>query len=279
MKLITIMILFTFVNSFSQTFLFENEIGRFTSASSFSINSAGFIYVTDISKNEVLKLDKRGKVLKSVGGFGWGIESFDNPIDVNANMLNVYVTDHNNNRIQFFDKDLNFLFEFNSKNIENNRYAFAYPKSCVVSNQGDMFILDGDNHRILKFNTKGNFVSEIGNTDSGEYALDNPKKLAISNDGKLFVSDGQLVKVFDYFGTGIIKINSELKNANLNVSGFTLTINDNNKIKLLDLLNGNNKFVEFIPKESNEDIVSSIAINDYLYVLTPTCILIYSYKY
>ncbi|PKL89646.1 MAG: hypothetical protein CVV23_04020 [Ignavibacteriae bacterium HGW-Ignavibacteriae-2] len=272
------MILFTFVNSFSQTFLFENEIGRFTSASSFSINSAGFIYVTDISKNEVLKLDRKGKVLKSVGGFGWGNESFDNPIDVNANMLNVYVTDHNNNRIQFFDKDLNFLFEFNSKNIENNRYAFAYPKSCVVSNQGDMFVLDGDNQRILKFNTKGNFVSEIGNTDSGEYALDNPKKLAISNDGKLFVSDGQMVKVFDYFGTGIIKINSELKNANLNVSGFILTINDNNKIKLLDLLKGDNKFVEFIPKESDEDIVSSIAINNYLYVLTPTCILIYSYK-
>ncbi len=141
------------------------EIGDFYQASSFSINAAGFIYVTDAGANEIIKLDTLGNELISIGGYGWSESAFDEPVDIFATTLNLYVADKNNHRIQFFDKDLNYLSEFGTNDIDNPDYAFAYPTSCATSNQGDFYILDSDNLRVLKYDLNGNFLIEIGNHD------------------------------------------------------------------------------------------------------------------
>ncbi len=60
--------------------------------------------------NEIVKLDTLNNALKSIGGYGWSNSTFDEPVDIYATDLRVYVTDKNNNRVQVFDKDLNFLF-------------------------------------------------------------------------------------------------------------------------------------------------------------------------
>ena len=56
MKLILFLLLLPAV-SFSQEFQLEGKIGQFKNASSFYINSAGFIYVTDTATDEITAFD------------------------------------------------------------------------------------------------------------------------------------------------------------------------------------------------------------------------------
>ncbi len=94
---------------YSQQFGYDYSIGKFKDASSFSVSPSGFIYITDSGSDEIYKIDTLGKVVKNFGGYGWDNELFDNPVDVFATDLSVYVCDKNNHRIQRFDKDLNFI--------------------------------------------------------------------------------------------------------------------------------------------------------------------------
>ena len=135
--------------------MFQNALGKFTDASSFSYNPSGFFYVADRHTNEIFKIDTLGNIIKYIGGYGWDESNFDDPIFIFSTLLNVYVTDKNNHRIQIFDKDLNYITQLSNKNLESTNKnlensKFGYPLGCVVSSMGDFFVLDSENKRILK---------------------------------------------------------------------------------------------------------------------------------
>ncbi|MFC2083991.1 NHL repeat-containing protein, partial [Bacteroidota bacterium] len=260
---------------FAQNYKFIRKIGNFDESSSFSINSAKIIYVSDVGNMEILKMDTLGTQLKMIGGFGWEESTFDEPIDIFSTPLNVYVSDKNNNRIQIFDKDLNYLSKFTTRENENSDYQFAYPTSCATSNMGDLYILDSDNSRILKYDLSGKFLLEIGNIDAGDFALDNPDRFAISMDNKIFVTDDDYIKVFDQYGNSLIKIKTLLNDANINIRFNYMTVNDDEKIKIFNLYNPDKKYALFESPDLNEGIVESTIVNQKLYVLTNSCIYIY----
>lgn len=270
--LIVIVILFAQALS-AQQFIKVSEIGSFKQAAAFSLNPSGYIFVTDSETNELYKLDTLGNRLKSVGGYGWNPEAFDNPVEVFATTLNVYVADKNNDRIQIFDKDLNFLSVFKTKEVERAEYEFAYPTSCGVSPQGDLFVLDSDNSRILKYDLSGNFLTEIGSYDAGSFALSNPKKFDIGIDGKLFVLDDEAIKVFDSFGNGVAKLSPHINAFNLNIQYKYLTVNNAGTILIKNVAQ-TDKIMKFEPGVP-EDIVESIYIGERLFILTATEIVIF----
>ena len=105
MLLVFISILFTNPNKLVLVMSF----GDFKSASSFDIDLNGNFYVSDLEENNITKLDSSGNEIVSIGGYGWSESSFDRPISIITNTLSVYVADENNDRVQRFDKDLNFL--------------------------------------------------------------------------------------------------------------------------------------------------------------------------
>ena len=98
-------------SAFSQTFRYNYSIGKFKNASAFTITAAGIIYVSDAASDEVYKLDTLGNYLRDVGGYGWDEGAFDQPVDVFANPLSVYVSDKNNHRIQKFTPDGDFIMK------------------------------------------------------------------------------------------------------------------------------------------------------------------------
>lgn len=275
MKTILNILIFISIPIFAQSPILSHQIGSFANAESFSVSQSDFIYVTDIEKDEIYKLDLNGTVLKFIGGYGWSEAAFDNPVDIFASTLNVYVTDENNDRIQFFDKDLNFISQFSSQNISNPEYDFRYPTSAVISPLGDLFILDSDNSRILKFNLNGNFSLEIGNYDAGSYALRDPIKFDISSDSKLFVLDGDEIKLFDQFGGGLHKFEIEPGAVNLQIQRDVLSISYPNKITLFYLRNKERNKVGYTFDEK-DTIKDSFVYKDQLFVLTENTILVYN---
>lgn len=280
MKLISVITLILTLNPLcsSQNFNYERSFGEFKNATSFYINAAGVVFVTDDITDEVYQMDTLGNVFLSIGGYGWDINAFDDPVDIFADPLKVLVSDKNNNRIQRFDKNLNFIFQFKTEDNDIKAERFRYPLSAVTSNLGDVYILDSDNIRIVKFDLFGNYIQDIGGYDYGSFTLSNPKQLAISMDNNIYVIDGSVIYIFDNYGTalGLIEAEEELKSIRIIFSW--LTTNTEEKIYISNLKSVENKLIEAILNGFDEEleIVSSLIFNKRLYVLSPNTIHIFT---
>jgi len=262
---------------FPQNYTFSDNIGRFINASSFTYSSAGFIYVTDSGTNEIYKIDTLGKELKSAGGYGWDAGLFDFPSGIFANPLSVYVCDKNNHRIERFDKDLNYFWQLSTRNSDTTAQRFGYPLGCTVSQQGDLYILDSENKRIVKFDLFGKFALNFGGYDAGTYSLSVPQSIAISNSNNLYVTDGRQIVVFDLYGTGsaIIKSDDELKS--INITFNMLTVNSDSTIYFCNLnqSDGTLNKLQLSGLDKIPEIMGSFIFNNKLYLLTKETILVF----
>jgi hypothetical protein len=263
---------------FPQKFQLENKIGRFVSASSFYINSAGFIYISDISTDEITAIDTSGNILLKIGGYGWRQSAFDNPADIFADALKVYVADKNNHRIQRFDKNLNFNFQIITRESDIEEERFGYPLSAVTSNQGDVFILDSENSRIVKFDIFGNFLQNFGGYDYGNYALQKPVQLAVSMQNNIFVIDGNQIFIFDQYGNGSGKITGIEEFTSIRIIFEWLTVTSKDKIYIANLRSPEMSLREILIEgiEDNLKIVSALIFNNKLFVLSKKEIFIFN---
>jgi hypothetical protein len=282
-KLISILIFTNIL--FAQEFLFQNELGKFADASSFSYSPSGFFYVADRHTNEIFKIDTLGNVRKYIGGYGWDEYNFDDPIFIYSTLLNVYVTDKNNHRIQIFDKDLNFITQLSNQNPQpgNNNLdntIFGYPLGCVVSSMGDFFILDSENKRILKFNPSGNYLLQFGGYDAGKYYLSDPKRLAITNDNKIFVLDNNDLIIFDQFGNGLLRVKLSEIFFDLNITYDRLVLNNLADIYYASLLKNSFEIKKVILSnyKLSDKVVEALMTGSNLFVLTKNNILSFKMK-
>lgn len=277
-NILTIIVLELFsCNLFCQTFTLHTSIGNFNNARSFSVNKSGFIFIADNYNNEIIKIDTMGTVVKTVGGFGIGQSQFDDPFDLLANTLNVYVADKNNDRIQIFDKDLNFLSTLKAAN-DNSNNAFRYPTSVSVSNQGDIYVLDSDNKRVLKFNMRGEFLLSIGGNDAGLFQLSNPIKLCLDNYNNLLVLQNNIIFVFDQFGNGLLKINVPFFATNINSFGDSIILVNERTLMSFKVPSKNLYEIDIKPTQFSfdDEIVDATFFNQKLYILTKHSINIFT---
>jgi len=274
----TVLILLVGTLAFPQKYQLEYKIGQFVNASSFYVNPAGFIYVTDIRTDEITVLDTLGNLILNIGGYGWRQSAFDYPADIYADALKVYVVDKNNHRIQRFDKNLNFNFQIFTRNSEIEQERFGYPLSAVMSNQGDIFILDSENSRIVKLDIFGNFLQNFGGYDYGNYALQKPVQLAVSMQNNIFVIDRNQIIMFDQYGNGTGKITGIEEYTSMRIIFEWLTVTSKDKIYIANLRSPEMSLREVLLEgtEDKLEIVSALIFNNKLYVLSKKEILIFN---
>ncbi len=266
---------FLVLKCFGQNLNSNPQIHIFKAANSFSINDGSIFFVTDSDKSEIVKLDTLGNLIKVIGGFGWQESSFDYPSDIFGSTLNVYVADMNNDRIQIFDKDLNFLSSIKGNN-QNYDYSFRYPSCVSVSNQGDLFILDSDNTRILKYNLRGEYLLQIGGFDAGNYSLSNPIKFALTQNENVLVIDNNDLVLFDQFGNGISKTHLDFNPVNINSTYYGVTLTDGKNVYYsnADSKYESDSFKMFTPA-SEMNVKDALLFKSKLYILTPNSIQIF----
>lgn len=279
MKLIKILLfLLTLTGILSaQDFSFNFSLGKFSSASSFYLNSAGFLFITDSGTDKVYKYDSLGTYIQETGGYGWGEAAFDDPVDVFATTLNVYVSDKNNHRIQRFDKDLNFISELSTRENDRSEERFGFPLGCVTSGQGDLFILDSENKRVLKFDLFGNFIQTLGGIDAGIYTLSNPTKLAVSPGNQVFVLDDQKIVVFDNYGNGTGILDTEVKLTGIRIISNYMCVNSRDDIYISDLRKPALELekINLGSPDIRPVIVSAMRHSNNLYLLTEKEVLVF----
>lgn len=185
---------------------------QFSQPEGMTIDPSGNVYIADTGNNRIQKLTLKGQFICEVGGFGWDKNQFHHPVAVEApNGLDVFVADYNNQRIERYDKDLNYIATLVSINSWSEYHQFGFPLDVGVSNQGELFCLDGENNRILKLDVFGNPQISFGDFDSAQGRLISPKRLLVSQSDKLYVSDEnrQCILVYDNQGNFLNNIGED----------------------------------------------------------------------
>jgi DNA-binding beta-propeller fold protein YncE len=182
----------------------EGELpGQFRSPLALSIGPQGNIYIADTGNNRIQKFSARGEFLKEVGGFGWATEQFDRPVDICAKTgLDVFVADYNNERIERYDKDFNFISSYYSDESLSEDLQFGFPCAVTISNHGELFIIDGENYRVLKIDSFGEPELSFADYRWADGKLDDPHQIEISSKDIVYVSDrtAHRIAYYDYFG-------------------------------------------------------------------------------
>jgi len=210
-----------FAQSADSVLVEDTAIGSFQRATRIALGTQGILYVLDADENRMSMFSNLRDAPKTLGGFGWSSSSFDKPTGVATDGVNVYISDYGNHRIQRFDRDLNYISSFSTRDTSDVISRFGYPLDVALSELGDMFVLDGENIRVMKFNAQNIFERAFGDINAGRGKLQNPVKLVATN-SRIFVGDKNKILLYDYFGNYLGSIGEGVIN---NLSGFTMLTN------------------------------------------------------
>jgi hypothetical protein len=196
----------------------EFSIGSFQRAVRVVLDAEGRLYVLDADQNKLFLFPDISTAPLTLGGFGWSAGSFDRPTGLAADGVNIFVADHGNHRIQRFDRNLNYISSLYTRDTTDAASRFGYPLDICLSQLGDLFILDGENLRVLKFNPSSFLEGIIGDINAGKGKLQTPNKLMVTA-SRIFISEKNRIVVYDYFGNYLGSLGEGVVSE---LNGFTL---------------------------------------------------------
>jgi hypothetical protein len=144
----------------------------------------------------------------TVGGYGWSSTTFDQPTGLATDGLNLYVADRGNHRLMRFDRSLNFISSFVTRDTSLFAARFGFPLGVALSRLGDLFVLDGENLRVVKFAASMQYERSFGDIDDQRSKLRQPIKILLSPADHVFVLESDRLLEFDYFGHALRTIGS-----------------------------------------------------------------------
>lgn len=153
-----------------------------------TVGPDGNLYVPDTHYHRVLVYSPAGELLREWGSNGTDPGKFIYPTDIAFDSAGrIFVSEYgDNDRIQVFDKDANFIFQFGK--FGDKPGEFSRPQSMVIHDDL-LYLTDSCNHRIQVFKTDGTFVRVMGKVGSelGEFRF--PYGLDIDGQGRLIVCE------------------------------------------------------------------------------------------
>lgn len=157
------------------------------------------VLVTEAT-NEIIVMDNNFNVLTHFGGFGDGIDEFNNPSGVALFRDRIVVADANNNRIHIRRLDgtaVNIVGSYGSGEAQ-----FNHPESVDVDKDGNIYVADSWNNRIQKISPTGEYLTQWGEWGSHSGFFATPRSVSV-NGFHVYVSDltNHRIQVFNLDGT------------------------------------------------------------------------------
>ena len=169
------------------------------------------MYICDTGNNRIVRVTdfNSSQSIKTIGTTGTTNGNFNNPSYITIDSVaNIYVTDTNNNRIQKFDWDGNYMSQFGTYGTGNGQ--LNSPLGTAIDASGNILVVDSGNNRIQKFSSSGTYISQFGSTGAGNGQFNNPGSIAIDVDGNIYVGEigNDRIQKFSSSGTYISKFGS-----------------------------------------------------------------------
>jgi uncharacterized protein (TIGR03663 family) len=188
-----------------------------------AVDAQGNLYVADTSGHQIHVYGPDGQLIRSLGGFGGDLGQLYEPRGVAVDAQgNLYVADTWNARVVKFSPEGRPLSSWGSGDQElgDGRRATITdgtqagneasplglfgPRGVAVDAQGNVYIADTGNKRIVVTDAEGAFRYQFGYAGSEPGAFNEPTGLAVDEQGNLYVADtwNGRVQVFAPDGTG-----------------------------------------------------------------------------
>lgn len=188
----------------------EQAIGgpaQLTNPIGVAVDSQGTVYVADTFNHRIQVFNSEGALERTIGGFGKGENQFYEPrgVAVDADN-NLYVADTWNARVVKIGPDGEWLATWGVGEEERSGRSFTDtggtqagnaakplglygPRGVAVDAQGNVYIADTGNKRIVVTDAEGQFLYQIGYAGSEPGAFNEPTSVAVDRDGNVYVAD------------------------------------------------------------------------------------------
>ncbi len=180
--------------------------GRFIEAVAVSPDRMGNLYVLDRGASTVVKFDSLGDSIRSAGGYGRDHFQFDQPADLDARQTNnIFVADYGNHRIEQYSRELAYLATFYTREDPTQANRFGYPTSIALEDAGNLYLIDGENDRVLKATSDFRIDRVIGGYTTAsrpDAVLHKPRSLAVDRANNLTVLDNGGFKLVSFDNLG-----------------------------------------------------------------------------
>jgi len=191
--------------------------------SDLATDSAGNIYVADVRKDRILKLNPSGTLIKSWGEAGEGNTQFNSPFGIAVDSINVYVADRDNHRIKIFGLNGNFITSFGTKREWGGdgigEKQLWYPADVAVDSIGNVYVVMSSvlessepkkqfycvkkfsppsYNEVMALDCEERDLISPAETEfvDGEFAGAAPTTIAVDVDGVIYVGAGNYVMIF-----------------------------------------------------------------------------------
>jgi len=204
-----------FVATWGQHSTIETEVGTprgFNEPWDIAVASDGTMYVADTWNHRIQKLDAEGNPITTWGLFGQyslddtlGQSAFYGPRGVATGPDGrIYVADTGNKRIQVFETDGQFAFQWGGGGVLEG--YLDEPVGIAVDPGGAVYVADTWNRRVQVFDKDGAFLQQWPITGWDTELPDEKPYLAVDADGYVYVTDPghYRVLVFDSLGNYVL---------------------------------------------------------------------------
>jgi DNA-binding beta-propeller fold protein YncE len=178
------------------------------------------LYVADSRNHRILHIASDGSLLQAWGTFAdqasgeAPISTFNEPWGVAVGPDgSVYVSDTWNHRVQKFTEDgepVKVWGQYGQPlpEIPESKGSFWGPRGIAVSTEGQVFVADTGNKRIVVFDEEGNYVTEFGTAGFDPGQFDEPVGVAVASDGTVYVTDtwNQRIQSFTPSEDGLVYV-------------------------------------------------------------------------